>query len=395
MVSDTPNSDNPNFGYQIGSVSCGSVDMVQNYMDYSSDACKNLFTEGQKQRMRATFESYLGGRELLLSSQGLAYNYDTQDPACPGDSNRVITLLINFDEYPQDISWDIKNENGEIVASGGPYDEGLDDALGIPSIYANLDYAETFCLIDGIYNFTIYDAFGDNVCCNLGEGYTLTDEYGTILVSDNQIQSTPFTLETCIKSTALEVVSASYYTICLGNSTTLTASGGINGTDANIHWYNKTSCISEYIFPDDVNVETDSPIGTGSSITVSPTTTTTYFVKREGLCGSTENLSITIVVIGEDGNSSECPPDNDEISGGMNLPVGSNVCETIVTATNARATNSIENDNKVSCSSYVLEMYGLKSWCHPQGISPLKPLLLMIILFLIPLWRFTLVRLEL
>ncbi|MFD2918059.1 hypothetical protein [Psychroserpens luteus] len=56
-------------------------------------------------------------------------------------------------------------------------------------------------------------------------------------------------------------------------------------------------------------------------------------------------MSITIVVIEDDGNSSECPPDNDEIDGGMNLPVGNTVCETIVTATNAGATNSIENDN--------------------------------------------------
>ncbi len=270
LVSDTPNTSNPNYGCQIGLESCGSIDMVQNYMDYSNDDCRNLFTEGQKQRMRTTFESYLGGRELIVSSQGLAYNYDTQDPSCPGESNRAMTLLINFDEFPQDISWDIKNASVDIIQSGGPYLGGYNDAHGIPSEYANLDYEETFCIPDGTYNFTIYDANGDSVCCDLGEGYSLTDEFGTIFVSDDQIQSTPFTLEPCIKSTALEVVSASYYTICIGNSTTLTASSGINGTDANIQWYNETSCISEYIFPFDVNVETDSPIGTGFSITLSP-----------------------------------------------------------------------------------------------------------------------------
>ncbi len=53
FVADTPESDASNGGCQIGSVSCGSVDMVQNYMDYSDDACMNLFTAGQKARMRA------------------------------------------------------------------------------------------------------------------------------------------------------------------------------------------------------------------------------------------------------------------------------------------------------------------------------------------------------
>jgi hypothetical protein len=41
--------------------------MFQNYMDYSNDVCMNLFTEGQKSRMRALFEPG-GAREPLLSS---------------------------------------------------------------------------------------------------------------------------------------------------------------------------------------------------------------------------------------------------------------------------------------------------------------------------------------
>ncbi|WP_299116060.1 thrombospondin type 3 repeat-containing protein [uncultured Winogradskyella sp.] len=56
FVSDTPEADSSNGGCQTGSMSCGSVDMVENYMDYSDDACMGLFTEGQKNRMRATLE---------------------------------------------------------------------------------------------------------------------------------------------------------------------------------------------------------------------------------------------------------------------------------------------------------------------------------------------------
>ena len=58
------------------SVSCGSVNMIENYMDYSADACQTMFTVCQRTRMRTTLESnrarkYLherhGNKLLLLS----------------------------------------------------------------------------------------------------------------------------------------------------------------------------------------------------------------------------------------------------------------------------------------------------------------------------------------
>jgi hypothetical protein len=44
--------------------------MYMNYMDLTLDACTNLFTEGQKVRMWASFESG-GGRNSMLTSYGL------------------------------------------------------------------------------------------------------------------------------------------------------------------------------------------------------------------------------------------------------------------------------------------------------------------------------------
>jgi len=46
FVADTPTSDASNGGCNVGHVSCGTTDMVQNYMDYSDDARMNLFTAG-------------------------------------------------------------------------------------------------------------------------------------------------------------------------------------------------------------------------------------------------------------------------------------------------------------------------------------------------------------
>lgn len=53
-IADTPPQESASGGCQLERVSCGGRNMVQNYMDYSDDACLNLFTEGQKFLMRQT-----------------------------------------------------------------------------------------------------------------------------------------------------------------------------------------------------------------------------------------------------------------------------------------------------------------------------------------------------
>lgn len=69
-VSDTPEAAAPNVGCVRENFSCGSQDMVSNFMDYTDDACMNLFTNGQAERMRALFAPG-GARASLLASQGL------------------------------------------------------------------------------------------------------------------------------------------------------------------------------------------------------------------------------------------------------------------------------------------------------------------------------------
>lgn len=64
---DTPVSDGPNYSCQTGSSSCGSTDMVENYMDYSDDGCMNLFTQEQKVRMRTVLENSPRRQELRNS----------------------------------------------------------------------------------------------------------------------------------------------------------------------------------------------------------------------------------------------------------------------------------------------------------------------------------------
>ncbi len=72
-VSDTPNQADENYGCPaFPTVSCSNGpngDMFMNYMDYTDDACMNLFTNGQKSRMQALFGAG-GARAALLTSPG-------------------------------------------------------------------------------------------------------------------------------------------------------------------------------------------------------------------------------------------------------------------------------------------------------------------------------------
>ena len=56
FVNDTPEQEAANYGCPAHpSPTCtNNGDMFQNYMDYTNDACMNMFTDGQKTRMQAT-----------------------------------------------------------------------------------------------------------------------------------------------------------------------------------------------------------------------------------------------------------------------------------------------------------------------------------------------------
>ncbi|WP_373514948.1 M43 family zinc metalloprotease, partial [Persicitalea sp.] len=68
FVDDTPPQASESRGCQVGRTSCGAVNMVQNYMDYSDDACFNIFTKGQKTRMRTVMDISPRRNSLITSN---------------------------------------------------------------------------------------------------------------------------------------------------------------------------------------------------------------------------------------------------------------------------------------------------------------------------------------
>lgn len=68
FCADTPESDASNFGCPTTHNSCGSTDQVQNYMDYTDDACMNIFTADQKARMDVVLANSPRRASLLNST---------------------------------------------------------------------------------------------------------------------------------------------------------------------------------------------------------------------------------------------------------------------------------------------------------------------------------------
>jgi hypothetical protein len=92
-------------------ISCSNApngDMYMNYMDFTNDACINLFTEGQKTRMRSLFAAG-GARHSILSSNGLGTPMIFEAPLpneprwlhpkiYPVPSNDELTIDMAYDE---------------------------------------------------------------------------------------------------------------------------------------------------------------------------------------------------------------------------------------------------------------------------------------------------------
>lgn len=61
-----------------------------------------------------------------------------------------IELHMNTDEYGEEVSWTLRDENDDIVYSGNGYPNGIE-----------VDFIAYYCLSEGCYTFNIFDSFGD------------------------------------------------------------------------------------------------------------------------------------------------------------------------------------------------------------------------------------------
>lgn len=110
FCADTPPQASASSGCPVGRVSCGATNMVQNYMDYSNDACMNIFTLNQKDRIRAVM-ALSPRRNTLLSSNVCGTLVATRPVSNFRADNQQVLLggQIKFndlsDGFPTSWSW--------------------------------------------------------------------------------------------------------------------------------------------------------------------------------------------------------------------------------------------------------------------------------------------------
>jgi hypothetical protein len=160
QCNDTPNQADENFGCPaFPSASCSNnADMSMNYMDYTDDACMNIFTNDQRIRMRAIFTQG-GPRAAFINNY---FRIVTPvNPIC-GTSGTV--TVINPNCLP--VTWTVvsgpaivsngqgtntatiqRNGNGSAVvrATAGDYIDEIEVTLGLPLPLNQIDVYQQIC----------------------------------------------------------------------------------------------------------------------------------------------------------------------------------------------------------------------------------------------------------
>ncbi|MEN0006761.1 MAG: zinc-dependent metalloprotease [Bacteroidota bacterium] len=115
-------------------------------------------------------------------------NGDDDPPVTATCTENTVYLTIALDAYAKETSWQLLDDEGEVIEEFGPYAKNK----------LNSTVRDTFCLPDGDYEFVMLDEEGDGICCTYGDGsYLLEDEEGNELAAGGEFdeeESTDFTL---------------------------------------------------------------------------------------------------------------------------------------------------------------------------------------------------------
>ena len=152
LVTDTPLCIG-NFGCALDFESCGSLDNVQNYMNYSP--CDRNFTIGQSDRMRAALNSDLSDRNNLWTEANLAATGTDVDPTlCVADFVTERTIVC----FSEEIQYMDESYNGEIISWNWTFEGGTPATSDVENpvvIYAEGGiYDVTLTVSDGVDEIT-------------------------------------------------------------------------------------------------------------------------------------------------------------------------------------------------------------------------------------------------
>ncbi|MAQ69946.1 MAG: hypothetical protein CMD23_02485 [Flavobacteriales bacterium] len=124
----------------------------------------------------ANESDFCAGNVIYGCTDDTAQNYDAtatlDDGSCQYACDQTVSLVIEFDCWPEETGWSIINENGSVIASQtvGNYSSSLT--------------SESICLPEGCYTFTITDSYGDGLGGSQWSGCSIDGNYDITIDSE-------------------------------------------------------------------------------------------------------------------------------------------------------------------------------------------------------------------
>jgi hypothetical protein len=100
---------------------------------------------------------------------------------CP---EATMNVVIMTDNYPGETTWEIVEHGVGVIASGGPYAD--------PNTLHEIEVCVNY---NSCFDFTIFDSFGDGICCAYGDGFYEVYYEGVLVGSGGEFGSSESILD--------------------------------------------------------------------------------------------------------------------------------------------------------------------------------------------------------
>jgi hypothetical protein len=187
FVADTPVHFTSNGGCHSHpkSNSCGtSAEMFMNYMDYTDDSCMNMFSTGQKNRMRALFANG-GARASLLNSGGCGSSGGgTNDYCASKGANATYEWISNVTLNTINNTSGSNSGYGNFTNLSTNLTKGTNYNISLTPTFSGQTYTEYFRVYIDYNNDNDFDDAGELVYSSAG---TITTVNGSFTISTGAV----------------------------------------------------------------------------------------------------------------------------------------------------------------------------------------------------------------